>query len=288
MALYLTRHGQDIAGELGCHNGDAIPTYPTQLGMEQIFEAGEWFGSKTLAQELNITAVYVSPLLRAIITGIGIKSGILRASGRDYTAPPPTSVRPALRERNMGAITGLTDDEEAQYAEARGLKTLPGTRITLGVENEESLPNTSRRVRRAIGRIMTQQNRIGGDGLVILHGMAGRLAIGAYSKPRLSWREAATLRFRNCEVFRIDEAGARSVFIPSVLSREISYPEPPPGMDLRDEHILSLMLAAEPPAPMNLKVRKAFEGILRKLEHDSTSNAVDDASSAKAKEHPFR
>lgn len=84
MALYLVRHCRDIAGELGVHNGDMIPTFPTQLGLEQIVEVGEWFGSKTVAREVNITAAYVSPLLRAVVTAMGIKSGILRAIPTPY------------------------------------------------------------------------------------------------------------------------------------------------------------------------------------------------------------
>jgi broad specificity phosphatase PhoE len=92
--MILCRHGQS-AGNAERRFGGHGPTPLTDLGRAQAMAAGE-----VLARE-GVDRIYCSDLTRAIETAqlIGARTG---------AAPEPTAL---LRERSVGALTGLTFEE---------------------------------------------------------------------------------------------------------------------------------------------------------------------------------
>jgi len=227
MAVLLVRHMKDVAGELGFHNG-RLETWPAAAGFAELEETGEYLRQLTETGNINIRRTYCSDQLRAVVTAIGLRSYIGYAHHAIHDS--------RLREREMGAFTGMTDEEATDHANKQlppltSVRTPSGSHIHVGVKGEESLGKTYHRGQEVIAHIIQQQE--GEDALVISHGMIGRMIIGAYSRPQLPWEQAAGIRFKNCEVVRLDEEGAVSLFVPQT-STESSFSSDEPESRIRN------------------------------------------------------
>ena len=188
--VLLVRHGQSQGNAEGRFGGHS-PTPLSELGHRQA-EAT----ARALASE-RVTAIYASDLLRAVQTA----EPLARATGLDLTRTP------ALRERSVGLMEGLTF-EEAAAAHPEGYAALlrrDFEHVLAGGESYRQLLD------RAAGELDRAVERHRG-GTVALFSHTGTICIlalhlmGALDAPRL---KPVWLSSSNCGVtrFSIDHGG---------------------------------------------------------------------------------
>jgi broad specificity phosphatase PhoE len=178
--LLLLRHGQSEGNELGRFGGHS-PTPLTALGRAQAEAV-----ARALALEPPLSAIYASDLPRAVDTALPVQA----ATGVRLVTSP------ALRERSVGEMTGLTfrEAEERYPVEyAKMMRRDPTARPPGG----ETYGECTARARAFIDEAMARHP--GGRVLIVAHGVMLHLLVASL----LGLDPRHHIRTDNCGLHRL-------------------------------------------------------------------------------------
>jgi 2,3-bisphosphoglycerate-dependent phosphoglycerate mutase len=183
LEIIFVRHGQSEGNRARSFAGHSDSPL-TELGHRQAEATAE------LLAGLSLDAIYASDLPRALQTA----EPIVRRTGA------PLEVDPALRERDIGSLTGMTFTEVAEQMPEAWQALL--TRDPLyRPPGGESLADCKMRVGGFLDALL--KRREAGRVVLVSHGVAIRQMLG-YLLPAAEDGPLADLRVDNCSVQRVE------------------------------------------------------------------------------------